>query len=340
MVFASVTLAVLVFLMTGSGGLFVPKINLKAYFDNAAGLRVGAPVRLQGVDIGNVKNVRIVPGRQPNSVEVTMKISTRYADSIRKDSVAQLSTAGVLGEVFVDIDSTQAKAAPIQDGETLAQRDQPDIQDVVRSTQGTLQNMDVLLRRVDRIVSFVESGNGSIGKLIYDPGLYNRLNASVREFQGIMTDVRSGKGSIGLLLTDDQLYRKANDSIDKLNRIVTDINAGQGTMGKFLKDPTLYNNANQTIAKANKLMDDVNNGQGTLGLLAKDPQFRAKVNDTVIKLNALADKINNGDGTAGRLINDPSLYANTNQMLMETRNLVQAIRENPKQYLTIRFRLF
>lgn len=338
--FASIALAVLVFLMTGSGGLFVPKILLKAYFDNAGGLRVGAPVRLQGVDIGNVKTVRIVQGREPNAVEVTMKISTRYLESIRKDSVAQLSTAGVLGEVFVDIDSTQAKGNSVQDGDVLAQRDQPEIQDVVRSTQGTLQNLDVLLRRVDRIVSFVESGEGSIGKLIYDPGLYNRLNATVSEFQGIMTDVRSGKGTIGKLITDEQLYAKANDSLDKLNRIVTELNAGQGTMGKFLKDPSLYDNANQTIARANKLMDDVNAGQGTLGLLAKDPQFRAKVNDTVVKLNALADKLNNGDGTAGRFINDPSLYTNTNQMLLETRHLVQAIRENPKQYLTIRFKLF
>lgn len=330
----------LVFLMTGSGGLFVPKIYLKAYFDNAGGLRVGAPVRLQGVDIGNVKSVRVVPGKEPFPVEVTMKVSTRYLASVRKDSIAELSTAGVLGETFVDIDSTQAKGSPVQDGDVLAMREQPELQDVVRSTQGTLQNLDVLLRRIDRIVSFVESGNGSIGKLIYDPAFYNQLNATVREFQGIVTDVRGGKGSLGKLMTDDELYRKANDSIDKLNRIVTDLNAGQGTAGKFLKDPSLYNNANQTIAKANKLMDDVNAGQGTLGLLAKDPQFRAKINDTVTKLNVLAEKINNGDGTAGRFINDPSLYANTNQMLLETRNLVQAVRENPKKFLTIRFKLF
>lgn len=339
-IFASITLGVLIFLMTGTGGLFTPKIYLKAYFDNAGGLRVGAPVRLQGVDIGNVKSIRIVPGKEPLPVEVTMKVSTKYQSSIRKDSIAQLSTAGVLGETFVDVDSTQAKAQEIQNGDTLLVRAQPDIQDVVRASQGTLQNLDVLLRRVDRIVSFVESGNGSIGKLIYDPMLYNQLNSSVREFQGIVNDVRSGKGSLGLLLTDDQLYRKANDSIDKLNRIVTEINEGQGTVGKFLKDPSLYNNANQTIAKANKLMDDVNAGRGTIGLLARDEQFRAKLNDTVTKLNELSDKISNGNGAAGRFVNDPSLYNNTNQMLLETRNLLQAIRENPKRYLTIRLRVF
>ena len=73
---ASVTLAVLIFLMTGTTGLFTPKIKIKAYFDNAGGLRIGAPVRLQGVDIGNVIGVRIVPGHPQTPVECTMKVST------------------------------------------------------------------------------------------------------------------------------------------------------------------------------------------------------------------------------------------------------------------------
>jgi len=47
--FASITLAVLIFLMSGTIGLFTPKLILSSYVDNASGLRVGAPVRLQGV---------------------------------------------------------------------------------------------------------------------------------------------------------------------------------------------------------------------------------------------------------------------------------------------------
>ena len=57
---ALVTLAVLIFLMTGTTGLFTKKIMLRAYVDNAGGLRVGAPVRLEGVDIGNVIGIRVV----------------------------------------------------------------------------------------------------------------------------------------------------------------------------------------------------------------------------------------------------------------------------------------
>ncbi len=59
-IFASVALAILIFLMTGTTGLFTKKILIRAYVDNAGGLRVGAPVRLEGVDIGNVTHIRVV----------------------------------------------------------------------------------------------------------------------------------------------------------------------------------------------------------------------------------------------------------------------------------------
>ena len=70
--FASITLAVLTFLMSGTAGIFTPKMALRCYFDNAQGLRNGAPVRLQGVDIGNVTGVRVVPNKPRTPVEITM----------------------------------------------------------------------------------------------------------------------------------------------------------------------------------------------------------------------------------------------------------------------------
>ena len=339
-VFASLTLAVLVFLMTGTTGLFTRKLTLFAFVDNAGGLRGGAPVRLEGVDVGNVIGIRVVPSRSPYPVEIKMKVSSKYADFMKTDSVVMLSTAGVLGETFVDIDSRGAKGTPVRDGSTLQAQNVPDLQDVVRSSQTTLQNVDILLKRADRIFAAVESGQGSVGKLIYDKSLYVNLNNSVKEVQGLLNDINNGRGSIGKLLKDEELYQKLNASVDKLNGLVTDIDSGKGTVGKLIKDPQLYDNLNQTVAKANQMVDNVNQGKGALGKFASDPVFAQKLEKTVDNLNAISARLEAGEGSAGMLLRNPSLYNNADQMLVESRKLVQAIRENPKKYLTIRFHIF
>jgi phospholipid/cholesterol/gamma-HCH transport system substrate-binding protein len=337
---ASVVLMVLIFLMNSTGGILTRKIKIRSYFDDASGLLEGAPVRLEGVDVGNVTRIRVVPNKPLTSVEVTMKVNTTYIASMHKDSVTSLETAGVLGATYVQIDSRLAKGPQLQDGDELPTRDTPQIQDVVRSSQGTLQNLDALLKRADRIVAFVESGQGSIGKLIYDPTLYNRFATTVADFQSVVDQIKNGKGSIGQLIASDELYQKANTAVDRLNTIIDELNQGKGTAGKFLKDPTLYNNANETVANVKKLTEDVNAGKGALGKLAKDEEFANKLQNTVNKLSAISDRLEAGEGTAGKLLKDPALYNNTEQLMLETRALIKAIRENPKRYLTIRLKVF
>jgi len=339
---ASVTLALLLFLMSGTTGIFSQRITLKSYFDNAQGLRVGAPVRLSGVDIGNVAKIRIVPDKdkQLTPVEVTMKVSTKYNYGMRRDSVISLETAGVLGETYIDIDSSQALGAAVQDGDTLPTQVHPDFNQVVRASQSTLQNMDALLKRADRILAFAESGKGSLGKLIYDPTLYNRFSATVADFQKIVNQVGNGEGSLGRLISRNDAYDKFIATLDKMNAVVDDLQAGKGTAGKFLKDPTLYNNANDTIANVKKLTEDINAGKGTIGKLSKDEELAKKLDTTITKLSQLTTEMEAGQGTVGKLFKDESLYNNANQMLVETRELLKAVRENPKKYLSIKLHIF
>ncbi|HUQ50129.1 MAG TPA: MlaD family protein [Terriglobales bacterium] len=340
-IIASLVLGVLIFLMSGTSGIFTKKLTLRAYFQSANGLRIGSPVTLQGVTVGNVKEIRIVPTRKPDPVEVTMKIADSPATSaIKKDSKAGMTSAGVLGDLFIDIDSKAATGPPAADGDVLTSEEGSSIENVVKAGQGTLQNMDVLLKRMDRILQTVEQGEGSVGKFLKDPALFNKANALIGQMQEIVDGVSKGKGSIGKLLSDDELYRKINSSVDKLNKIVDDINAGKGNAGKFVKDEQLYKNANETLAKANKLMEDINAGRGTLGKVAKDEEFAKKIDNITTNLASMSSRMEAGEGSVGKLLKDPSLYNNADQMLVETRNLVKGIRENPKKYLTIHFKLF
>jgi phospholipid/cholesterol/gamma-HCH transport system substrate-binding protein len=339
-VVAGLVLAVLIILMSGTGGFLTPKLILKSYFFDAQGLRVGAPVRLSGVDIGNVNLIRVVPNKPLAPVEVTMKVNSKYRFNLKKDSKTLLSTAGVLGETYINIDSSKAVGQEVSDGDILATSEEPGYQDVMRSTQNALQNMQALLARMDRIIAFVESGQGSVGKLIYDPALYSRLNATISDFQKLVGEIAQGQGSLGKLLNSDDLYNKANSSLDKINVLIDDLNAGKGTAGKLLKDPTLYDTANQTIANFKQLTDDINSGKGALGKLTKDQEFANKLQNTMNRISNITDRLDAGEGTAGKFLHDPSMYNNTNKLLTDTQELIKAVRQNPKKYLTIHLKIF
>ena len=345
MIVAAITLAVLIFLLSGEVGVFTSKITLYTYVDNTEGLKVGAPVALQGLTIGNVKEISIVPNRKYDPVQIALRVNTKYQfllHSGKEGTKATIATAGVLGESFVDLDSKDAKGPQVKDGDTLESKNSPGLPDVVRSSQTTLENLNVLVNRLDRIVAQVETGPGTLNGFIYDPTLYNRANSILKEVQTLINDVNGGKGTIGELLKDNTLARKLNASIDKVNGLIDDINNGKGSAGKFLKDDALYNNANGLVAKGNKLMDDINNGKGLIGKLAKDEVFAKKLDDTIDQLAKIAAKLNDTSkpGSLGLLIYNPSVYNNTDQLLIETRNLMKAIRENPKKYLTIHFKVF
>jgi phospholipid/cholesterol/gamma-HCH transport system substrate-binding protein len=337
-----VTLAVLLFLMSGTRGLFSKRIILQSYFDNASGLREGAPVRLSGVDVGNVIHIRIVPDKdkQQTPVEVIMKVSTKYGFNLRRDSVTSLETAGVLGETYLDIDSSQAVGPTVQDGDTLATQVHPDFNQVVRASQSTLENMDALLKRADRILAFAESGKGSLGKLIYDPTLYNRLSTTVADLQGMVEDVAKGKGSLGALINRNEAYDKFLATLDKMNAVIDDVQAGKGTAGKLLKDPSLYDNANDTMANIKKVSETINAGKGTVGRLIQDDELAKKLDTTITKLSELTSELEAGQGTAGKLFKDETLYNNANQMITEASALVKAVKENPKKYLSIKLHIF
>jgi len=338
---AIATLVALVFLMSGNtGGFWTGHLTLISYFENSAGLKIGAPVNLEGVTIGTVKNIRIVPERKLTPVEVIMRVSKQYSPALHTDSKSSLETIGVLGDTVVNIDSKFATGPPLQNGAELKTNETPNLTDVIKSSQGTIEQLNVILGKVDNLVDSLNSGKGSIGQLINDPALYNKAVAAVDEIKGLADEMGSGKGSIGKLISDPTLFNRANAAVANLETMTTELNQGHGTIGKLLKDETLYNNLRQSTESLNKILADVNAGKGSLGLLAKDPKFAAKLNDTVTNLNTILDNINKGEGTLGQLAKNPSLYHHTDDLIQNSNKLIDAFRQNPKKYLTVNLKIF
>jgi phospholipid/cholesterol/gamma-HCH transport system substrate-binding protein len=334
-------LVALIFLMTGStGGFWSGHLQLRSFFENSAGLKVGAPVNLEGVTVGNVSAIHIVPSREPTPVEVVMNVSKKYADGIRADSKTSLTTVGVLGDTVVNIESKFSKGAEVQNDAELPTTETPDIQDVIQASQGTIEQLDTILAKVNTIADSLTSGKGSIGLLINDPTLYHKAVLTLNQLQALVDSISNGKGSIGKLVNDDTLYNRANDAVGKLQSITTDLDNGKGTMGKLLKDPTLYDNLKDSTRQLNEMLTTINSGKGSIGMLYKDPAFARKLTDTVDKLDSVLSQVNSGQGTLGAMLKDRTLYDHIDRLTTDSSDLVTAIRKDPKKYLTFHVKIF
>jgi phospholipid/cholesterol/gamma-HCH transport system substrate-binding protein len=342
---AAVILTTLLFLMTSASGLglFSRKLTVTTYFENSAGLKEGAAVNLDGVTIGTVKSVSVTsdPDRKLTPVMVVMKLDTKYQPSLHTDSTAALTTIGVLGDTVIDINSQIATGPMLQDGAVLKTLENPSINDVVKESQGTIENLNTILAKLNTVVDNLQTGKGSFGQLLVNPELYNKFVATTEEVHQLTIKLNRTDNSIGRVLNDNgEMYDQVNDALGKFDDIAKDLQGGKGSAGKLLKDDALYNNANQSLAHINSILADADAGKGGLGVALKDPKFAKDLQDTLAQVNQLVTGINQGKGTLGKLATDDTVNTNLNNLLVESTKLMTTIRQDPKKYLTIHMRIF
>ncbi len=337
-------LVVLLFLMTSASGMNTFKKSLTAvtYLQNAEGIKVGAPVNLEGVPVGEVKSVHLStdPGRRLTPVKLTMKLNPKFQPSLHTDTRAALSTTGVLGDAVVELNSQAATGPELQDGQELKTLELPSIASFVKSSQGTIEQLNVTIAKLDKVIDRLVTGKGTVGQLLTNPDLYNEAEATVRQLHTLSANLNSGHGTAGKLLQDEDLYNHLNDAAARLDTVATNLSAGKGSAGKLLNDDTLYNNLNGTITRTNALLTQVDEGKGSVGLLFKDQATANKLNDTITQLDTLLAGVNAGKGTVGQLVTNDSAYNNLNKLLTEASTLATMLREDPKKYLTIHMKIF
>ena len=337
-------LAVAIFYVTGAGFLG-PKYRLKTFLPEVAGLAVGAPVRLDGVEIGNVEKIRLVPrqaGKTPDrmhNIEVDIRIDSKYQGDVLTDSVASLVTEGLLGNRYLNVQRGYT-GVPLKEGQSIPGTEEKAIKEVVEGSADVLANLKALSEEIQDIIADVHAGKGTIGKLLTDDQAYNHLNSILAKGDQIVAGVQSGQGTLGKLVMTDELYTKVDKGVDSVNSILDDVRAQKGTIGKLLYDPTLYDQAKAAIENGNNIMGDIRAGKGTLGKLATDEVLYNKLRDTSTNLSDATSKLNKTDNSVGKIFNDPQLYDNMAAASAELRTFLTESRKNPKKYLTVKLSFF
>ncbi len=336
--------AVGTFYVTGAG-FWGPKYRLKTFLPEVSGLATGAPVSIDGVNVGNVETLRLVPRTQNQSpdknknIEVIMRLDRRFQGDILTDSTASLVTEGLLGNRYVNI-TRGFTGVSLKEGQEVPGAEQTDIKEVMERSTAVLDNLQAISVDVQAIIGDVKKGKGNLGKLLNDEAAYNNLNAMLANSNKMVGDIREGKGSIGKLVATDEMYNKVGTAVDNVNSIMSDVRAQKGTLGKLLYDTALYDQVRDTVNNANGMIGDVRSGKGSLGKLATDDVLYNKLRDTSANLADATAKLNDNTTTAGKLFSDPQLYDNLTGLTGDLRLLIGDFRQNPKKFLHFKVTVF
>ncbi|MFZ0641105.1 MAG: MlaD family protein [Candidatus Acidiferrales bacterium] len=335
-----IIIAAAIFYVTGTTG-WGAKYNLKTYFPDVNTLQNGAVVTLDGVTIGNIEDMRVNRGstNHQQSIEVDMRIEKKYQDLIRTTSSATVLTQGLLGNEYVGI-SRAYTGEVIQNNGVVSSVPAEYISSIVASSGQLEDKLNTIVTQVGDVVGAIHNGQGTIGKFVYDPSLYNRLNGVASQAQSLVADVKAGKGSIGKVLVSDDLYNKLDTSAARFESMTAAVQSQQGTLGKLVYDRAFYDKANEFLTNTNGLVAGVRNGQGTVGKLFTDDSVFANLRDASSNIKDVTGKMNNGQGTFGKFFTDQQLYDNMTGLTGDMRLLVGDFRRNPKKFLQIHLNIF
>lgn len=288
----------------GSADWFHHGYHVTAQFDTVQDLKPGDRVKMAGVEIGRVEDIKLTDTK----VNVIMRL---HDDAmVKTDSKASVKFTGLMGQNFVAIDFGSPDKPKAKDGTELATVEQPDLSAIMTKLDGAvdgIQNMTktfasddihnlfgplgdffkshkdqlaATIANITNITGQIASGQGTVGKLIYDDALYSSALTTVSNLQTtaanandmiasvrlVVTNAAAGQGTIGKLLTDETLYHAATGSMTNLNQILIKINQGDGTIGKLVNEQEFYKNAKLSLQKLDKAADGLED-QGPLSVL-------------------------------------------------------------------------
>jgi phospholipid/cholesterol/gamma-HCH transport system substrate-binding protein len=266
-----------------------PGYSLSVFFPSVTGLDNRAAVRLAGVKIGYVKEIRLVERK----AEVIMSISPQY--QVPRRSRATVAALGLLGERYIEIVPSE-EAAFCQPGETLdaapsVSFDQlgslvlsigeeiKEVSESLREITGE-ESRTNLQKTLQNLSSFSQDLNNFFGENKDDvqAGIRSASQAAQR-FDKKLEDVSKNINETILLLKEiaqenkenvkfnldkmKELLLQVEESLGLLSESLEKINKGEGTLGKLIQDPKLYEDAQDTLGTVKQTVEPLSQIRAT-----------------------------------------------------------------------------
>ena len=214
---ALVLLTVLLFAIGDWSTIIQPSYLVRVLFSSANGITEGSPVQYAGVEVGKVQRVRVTYPSNDGGPRVEVHIRLPSTITVRSNDSVAISTFGLLGEKYLEITPGDGTGEMLGPGSELAGKppvsteriiersdevltelkrtlegvnglvgDQEThiyLQETLKEARDATRQWRILGERLNGAVSFAESGQGNLGKLLYDDELYQRMNLFVEDLR-------------------------------------------------------------------------------------------------------------------------------------------------------------
>lgn len=333
---------VALFIVGDGKAFFADHVEYKVTLPNASGLKPGSKVQLAGVRVGSVSRIAFPLDLTSSQPVVTLSIQKAYGERIREDSYAWTQTEGLLGDEAIHVKLGTTEQPVLLPGRMIPYNNRPML-DTFAGTEIREGTTD-LLKMMISVLEDINSGEGTLGKLLKDPELYDNLNlftesmaattgqlqTVTREFENVLLEIRSQKGTLGKLIFSEEYADSFTKAVIDASGLITDlrgvtagVRSGEGSVGKLFMDAELYDagrSAFEGLARASKRLDTMlqkaEAADSILGRVATDGKLGSDFSQLVARLDRSAESlkrilgmVERGEGSVGMLVHDPSIAA-------------------------------
>jgi phospholipid/cholesterol/gamma-HCH transport system substrate-binding protein len=278
---ALVAMALLLWATFQSGAFRLGKEeNIHLFFRSAGGLEVGSTVRLNGVPVGTVREIKLQP--ESNQVAVVLGTKPGTRGRLHQGANARITTVGFLADLYVALESGDESKPPIQNDAEISTMVAGDPAQLMGRVQGISDSLTVLLGSLNKAGRRIGAGSGTLGRLSEDDRLYeslveitrnaNTLTLRLTETQSKVADrmlsvagsldsltwrLQHGDGTAAQLITNGELHRNLSSTTARLDSVLAVIASGKGNVGRLMADSTLYDDTRLLVTSMKRLMAEI-----------------------------------------------------------------------------------
>ena len=211
-----------VFIIGKQKNLFNPVFKLTTTFYSVSGLEVGSNIRFSGINVGTVDNIKII---NDSTVRVDMLIRKDVQQFIKTDCEATIGSSGIIGDRILIITQGSNDGKIVKEGQKIMSIEPVETDAIMASLKITVDNVAIITDQLAEIMININSGNGTLGRLIQDSTIAENINMTIvnlkKSSQGLDENMKAAKENFLLKKyfkrKEKEAQEKKDDAEKKLN---------------------------------------------------------------------------------------------------------------------------